>query len=315
MESKPPESAPVPQTQPAVQHGFEAYILPLRDVPPKVDWIAAVLRGVIRGWLRVALVAFLGAVASFAASFLLPRIYEARVVVMPQSQSDSSGLGRSLLSQLGGLATLAGTLMPTSSSAAESIAVLKSDAFTVSFINEQGLLPVLFFKKWDAERGRWIKEKSKPTIGDALEYFDERIRAIAEDKKTGLVTLTISWRDNEQAAAWANLMVANVNEVIRQRAIREATEKIGYLDRQLQKTTQVELQEVLFRLSESQQKILMLAETQRDYAFRVIDPARVPEIDQYVSPKRLGFAAVGFLAGMLLCAGWLAYRAAMETGE
>jgi len=288
--------------------GFEAYLVPMQEVSPSADGFDRVLGAILRQWKPVAGITFLGAVLMIGVSFLFPRIYEARVVVMPQAQSDASGLGRSMLSQLGGLASLAGNLLPTSSNSAESIAILQSDFFTAQFLESRQLLPLLYPKKWDAAHKAWREPDDAPTLGDGLEEFSENIRSVTEDKKTGLVTLTVRWRNREQAAEWANLLVSDANDVIRRRAIDESRATLGYLQQQLEKTTHVEVREAIFRLTEGQAKTLMLAETRPDYAFRVIDPARVPEYRNKVAPKRLWFAALGFALGALLAAAWVARR-------
>lgn len=289
-------------------HGFEAYLVPMREVSPSADRFDQILGEILRQWRPVAGIAFMGAVLMIGVSFLFPRIYEARVVVMPQAQSDASGMGRSMLSQLGGLASLAGNLLPASSNAAESIAILQSDFFTAKFLESRQLLPLLYPRKWDAASKAWREPDEAPTLGDGLEEFSENIRSVTEDKKTGLVTLTVRWRNREQAAEWANLLVSDANEVIRRRAIDESKTTLGYLKQQLERTTQVEVREAIFRLTEGQAKTLMLAETRPDYAFRVIDPARVPEYRNKVAPKRLWFAALGFVLGAMLAAAWVARR-------
>jgi uncharacterized protein involved in exopolysaccharide biosynthesis len=292
--------------------GFEAYLVPIQEVAPSAGVFDGFLRRILGQWKFVSGAAFLGAVVMIGVSFLFPRIYEARVVLMPQAQADASGLGRSMLSQLGGLASIAGNLLPSSSNSAEYVAILKSDFYTSRFIESRQLLPLLFAKEWDSASKAWRDPDDAPTLGDAIEEFNENIRSVAEDKKTGLVTVTVRWRNRQQAAEWANLLVDDVNGVIRRRAIDETKATLGYLKQQLEKTTQVEVQEAIYKLMEGQAKTLMLAETRPDYAFRVIDPARVPEYRNKVAPKRLLFAALGFVLGALFATGWIARQTLRE---
>ena len=63
---------------------------------------------------------------------------------------------RSLQARFPGFAMFGGIpLDRQGSSAAESIALLKSRFFIQEFIEQENLLPVLFANRWDAERNEW----------------------------------------------------------------------------------------------------------------------------------------------------------------
>jgi uncharacterized protein involved in exopolysaccharide biosynthesis len=116
-----------------------------------------------------------------------------------------AGALNSALGQLGGLAALAG-FSPGSSDAAteEALAVLKSRQFTDRFIADLNLMPALFESRWDAQARAWKPNKNgPPTQAQAFRAFS-RLRSIVEDKKTGLITINVDWRDRKEAALWAN---------------------------------------------------------------------------------------------------------------
>jgi len=206
----------------------------------------------------------------------------------------------SVVGQLGGLASLAGVALSGGGNKDENIEYLRSHDFAARFIEEENLLPILFAKKWDAQNGRWNVDDPEdvPTISDGVRLLD-RIRTVQEERRTGLVTLSIKWRDRELAARWANLMVERVNRDLRARAIAEAQASIDYLNSELAKTGVVELRESLYRLYENQVKTIMFAKVRSQYAFKVIDPAYVPDADRYVQPKRLPMILIGALGGLL----------------
>jgi len=116
--------------------------------------------------------------------------------------------------------------------------------------------------------------------------FNTRIRTLTQDQKTGIVTMSINWKDPEVAADWANDLATRANERLRQRAIEDSTASLRQLQAQLDRTSVVELQQSIYRLMEIEIKKEVLAKSRRDYAFSVIDPAVVPDIDRYVSPRR-----------------------------
>ncbi len=255
--------------------------------------------------MRVALGAcMVGAVAiGLAVCFLARPMYEANVVVIP---SDSIGRteGGSFPGQLAGLASLAGVRLPQSQDAtAEALAVLQSRQFTESFIKDKNLLPVLFAGKWNAERHAWrVSGRRVPTLADGFRYFDRKIRAVSQDKKTGIVTLSIEWSDRNAAAAWANELLARLNAIMRQRALTEADASISVLQERLRAATVVSLQQALAQLLESQIRLRTVATVQNDYVFRIIDPAVPPDEGDVLFPRKLLIVALGGFAGLVISA-------------
>ncbi len=160
----------------------------------------------------------------------------------------------------------------------ESIAVLKSDAFTREFIARHGLIEPLFKDKRKAD-------DDPPTMGDALDLFNKEVRSISVDG-LGLVTMRIAWTDRQLAAQWANAMVKEVNERLRLRAITEAEQSIGFLNAELQKTRVTELKSAIYRSIEAQINAIMIANIKKEFAFKVIDPARVPDEHKNVRPRK-----------------------------
>src|ERR1700719_4396258 len=103
-------------------------------------------------WQILAITIVFASVAALAA-WLLPKSYKGLVLLSPVSNTGGSQLGAasSILSQLGGIASLAGLPVGGDSKKSESIAVLQSEALTEKYIIENNLLPVLFKEKWDAK--------------------------------------------------------------------------------------------------------------------------------------------------------------------
>jgi uncharacterized protein involved in exopolysaccharide biosynthesis len=265
----------------------------------------------IRAARRGALVVFvLGLAATLAIAFLTSPVYRGKVVMVVVADQASSGLG-GLLGQFGGIASLAGLNLPMGdSNRTEAIAVLSSREFARGFIEEEKLLPELFWKKWDAKRAAWTVDDPDdvPTPGDALKKFEENVRRVNVDELSGLVTLTIDWRDRQQAALWANKMVARANREMRSRAIAEARRSIQYLEAEVAKTNVAELRTTIYRVVETQIKTIMLASIRDEYAFRVIDPASVPDADKYIWPRRALIIALGFVTSVLLALAWVFAR-------
>jgi len=232
-----------------------------------------------------------------AAAFLMTPIYRAEVLLAPSSQEDSEGLS-ALAGQFGDLAAIAGiNLGPGKDKTAEYVAALKSRSLSVSFINEQKLMPALFPGKWDKENKRWKDAAKAPTEWQAFERWDYGIRRVTQDRRTGLVTVAIEWTDPAQTAKWANDFVKHVNTRLRAEAVDEASRSIAYLEQQLPQTTSVEVQQAIYRLIEGQTKKKMVANTREEYAFATIDAAVTPERKH--RPRRMTLVLAGLFLGLM----------------
>jgi uncharacterized protein involved in exopolysaccharide biosynthesis len=239
-----------------------------------------------------------GAAATVAA-FIVPRSYRAVAILSPVTPNTSESMNSSL-GQISGLAAVAGlTLGSAGSRAQESIATLASRELTERFVEEDKLLPILFANRWDAERRVWkVSQERQPTLWDANELFRKKIRSLDFDRSTGLVTLTIDWRDAQLAARWANELVARTNELQRARAIEHAERNIRYLKTQQEQVSQIEVRQAVARLLENEIKTVMLAQGTDEYAFKVIDHAEPPKKPDW--PPRTFFILGGVVCGLLV---------------
>lgn len=212
-------------------------------------------------------------------TWLKTPLYRAEVLLAPVTEQDNSNRYLQPFREFGNIAALAGVNLNRGDKKSESIATLKSRKFNEQFIKDNKLDRILFSDLWDEKNQRWdvSDETEIPTLWDSYEIFNKQVRSIREDRNTGLVTLTIEWQDPETAAQWANDLVTRVNQTLRQQTVEASKRAIAYLQEQLGKTSVVELQQVLHQLIESEMKKTIFANINEDYAFKVIDPATVPE--------------------------------------
>jgi uncharacterized protein involved in exopolysaccharide biosynthesis len=274
----------------------------LEDEVTLSDLFAVLWRG---RWFIVGTTAAITVVAGIAA-FVTPKSYRAQVVLSPVSSVPGAGelggaLG-SLASQFGGLASLAGISVGGDSKREESIAVLQSEALTRKYIQDNDLLPTLYSKRWDAEKGAWKPDNPKkiPTLWQANQFFKKKIRNVTTDAKTGLVTLSITWKDATTAAKWANDLVEMTNNYLRTKAIQESERNILYLNDQAAKTKVVEGKQAIYKILETEINKVMLARGSNEYAFRIVDPAVAPE--KAHSPQKLIWLLAGMFGGACLSA-------------
>jgi uncharacterized protein involved in exopolysaccharide biosynthesis len=277
------------------------------EEPSLADHIRTLWR---RKWLVLGVTVITTAIAA-AIAFLTPKEYEASVLVLPVSDNGSRGqFGglSSIASQFGGLASLAGLPLGDNAKKSESIAVLQSEALTETYIRDNQLLPILFWRKWDPRTRSWLvtQPDKVPTLWKANEYFRKNVRQVTTNTKTGLVTITITWTDPKLAAKWANDLVNLTNEYLRSKAIRESDRNIQYLNGEAEKSNVVEVKQAIYSILQAEINKEMLARGTDEYALKVLDPAVAPELASY--PRRLVWVAIGAMFGLLASAGFVIMR-------
>lgn len=248
-------------------------------------------------WLTLAASTLVAAAGAAVIAFWLEPVYRAEVLLSATEASTPGGSLAKLVGGMGALGTLAGISLPSGSSTrVESIATLKSRALAAEFIQTQNLLPVLYSRDWNPKTNTWTTD-DPPTLARAVEDFNEDVRFVIEDRRTGLVTLRIEWADPELSARWANEYVAAANAIARRRAIDDANSTLRFLHAELAKTPVVGVQQGIYSLIEAQINTIAMANVQSEYAFRVVDPAVPAEPDKFVRPMRPLIIAVGAIVG------------------
>lgn len=242
-------------------------------------------------WNRKYLIAatsIVGGLIAVVLALTATEMYRAEVVVT-EAQAESIGSGGGLMSQLGGLAGLAGINLGDLAGGAsrEGKALLKSRRLVDEFIRREKLLPQLF-KTPDKYATVWF----------GVESFRRDVLAVREDNRNGVTTVSVTWSDPTLAAAWANGLVHLANELMREKALQESKRNIDYLNEQIVRTNVVEVQRVMYSLIENETKKLMLANARVEYAFAIVDPAVTPELR--VSPRRTLMVIFGLLLGAAL---------------
>lgn len=257
----------------------------LRDQAGDID-LVAVWRFAWGHKYLISTIALVCAVLAGIVAFNITPIFRAEIVVLPVRNAGMEGAG-SLSGQFGGLASiasLAGVNLDSAGSAErEAKAILESHKMDEEFIKQNNLIGVILAKS------------KTPTMWLAVKAFREGVMSIKEDKRTGLTTLAVDWKDPEVAAQWANGFVALANERNRARAIDEANRNIKFLNEQIEKTRVVEVQRSMYTLIENETKTLMLANARVEYAFTVVDPAVASE--RKISPHRSIYVLFGAFAG------------------
>jgi uncharacterized protein involved in exopolysaccharide biosynthesis len=248
-------------------------------------------------------------------AFTLPNQFTVTVLMSPVASNTAAGRLGGAGSQVGGLASLIGVNLGGDTAKVESIAFLQSEELTERFIKNNDLLPVLYADRWSATAKKWTvtDPRKVPTLWKANAKFRDEIRTVLEDKKSGLVRLSISWTDPVVAARWANDIVKLANDTLRARAIRESEQHINYLNGEATSTDLAPIRTAIYSVLESEIKNVMLARGPGDYALKVIDPAVPPELK--TGPHRSLWVLGGCVAGFALALLILFLRSAWRAGQ
>ena len=267
-------------------------------------------------WRRRLVIAAFAAIVAIAAlglALILPKKYSASTLLIPvQGHSSGLGAGGSLISRYQGLASLVGISAPGSEKAEESIALLKSTLITEKFLRQENLLPILYSSRWNIAKKAWRHGAAAPTLWRASQYFEKKIRHVARDSKTGLVKLSIEWKNPKQAADWANALVRLTNNYARGKAIARARRDIAFLNSQATKTPYVEERQGIFSIMQAELTNEMLAKGSEEYALKVIDPAFAPEMPVFPRPLLWSVLAL-FLGAAIGCVYVLIRHRAAES--
>jgi uncharacterized protein involved in exopolysaccharide biosynthesis len=261
-------------------------------------------------WLILS-TAILGLVVGALIAFLSTPKYRSTVLMTPVHREAAAGVLGALASQLGPLANLAGLNISAAGGTKElALATLTSRGFLESWISERGILPVLFAGRWDSSEKRWTTSDPEdvPSLEDGYRKLTRKVLRIEDDKERAVVMLSVDWVDRKLAAEWANQLADRLNQTLREKAIQEGDRSIKFLNDELSRTTLVELRQAIYRLVESQEQEIMLAHVREDYAFRIIDRARVSDADRFVRPNRPLVILLGLLAGLTVGAVIVAMR-------
>ena len=270
------------------------------------------------GKIKIIAVTAVFAIASVIYALSVPNQYKATALLAP-AQSSGGGLSGAL-GQLGGLASLAGVSIGGGESSEAQIAqeIMKSWNFIEGFIADNDLAVELFAAEgwskgsntlkingddYDVEKSEWLIEDDDtgelrpPSSWKLFKAFSERL-AVSEDKKSGLVSVSIEYYSPQIAKQWLDMYVSAVNAHMQKRKVAEVTNNINYLQAQIEKTSIAEMREVFYTIIEEQTKNKMVAEASPEYAFVAVSPSMVPE--EKSQPKRALICILGTLLGGML---------------
>lgn len=156
-------------------------------------------------------------VISICGSLLLTKIYSATALVLPPQQ-DQSMMGLMMGQMGGGMASLAGDLLGSGTSADLCIGILNSNTVSDDIIDRFNLMKV-------------YNEKCR---ADAYKTLDRKVD-ITAGKKDGIISITVEDKDPQLAAGIANAYVDALAKMMINLNATGAVQNKAYLEEQLAK--------------------------------------------------------------------------------
>jgi len=165
----------------------------------------------------------IGLVAGTLVAFLLPKRYTSTARLMPPDGQSSSGMAMlaALSGKTGGLAGIAGDLLGVSGSGALFIGILQSQTIQDRLID-----------RFDLKRVYWDRLDE-----DARKDLAERT-GISEDRKSGIIAISVTDRDPHRATAIAQAYVDELNKLSAELSTSAAHRERMFLEERLKTVKQ-----------------------------------------------------------------------------
>jgi capsule polysaccharide export protein KpsE/RkpR len=165
-----------------------------------------------------------GLLVSTAIAFLIPKRFESSVLLMPPDDQSGSGmmLAATLASKVSGsLGGIASDVLGMKSTGDLFIGILRSRTVQDEVIDKFDLRKVYGTKEW--QRARMVLAENT---------------SIAEDRKSGIITIGVTDHDPQRAAAMAGEYVAQLNTVVSQLSTSSAHRERVFLEERITQVKQ-----------------------------------------------------------------------------
>lgn len=237
------------------------------------------------------------------ASLMMTNIYTATTKILPPQQSQSSA--SALLSQLGGLAGMAGS----------SLGIKNPNDLYVAMLKSRNIMEKIV-KRFDLQ-----KVYEQETLTGALKALEGSTNIASG--KDGVITVEVDNKDPQLAANMANAFIEELDKLLQTYSLTDASQKRAFFEQQLRqakdKLTDAELvldktpntslqymdalrnlkyREMIFEILSKQFEVAKLDEAKNSPLIQVLDKATAPE--RKSKPKRSQVVILSTLAAFFL---------------
>ena len=212
------QTATKQQPEPAVEKVTGEVSLPEMPLEDSREWQAEQLRLVWKQRRFFFRACAAGLLVSTLAAFLIPKSYTSTAQLMPPDSQSASGMAMmaALAGKVGGLGAVAGDLLGLKSSGALFVGVLRSQTSQDRLVEQFDLRKVY----------------GKKLVVDARMKLDENT-SISEDKKSGIISISVTDHSPQRAAALANAYVDELNALVSDLSTSSAHRERVFLEERL----------------------------------------------------------------------------------
>ncbi len=157
-------------------------------------------------------------IATAIISFIMTPIYRTTASVLPVSSSKSP------LGSLAGLAAMAGVSVGGDESSQKVMAVLDSRTIKENVIKDLNLIPQILDE---------IPEDRNPLLV-AIEKMKDEIVSISDDKKTGVINISVDFKDPELAKKIAEQYIKELQDILAEKSLTVSKMNRMFLEKQLE---------------------------------------------------------------------------------
>jgi uncharacterized protein involved in exopolysaccharide biosynthesis len=220
-------------------------------------------------------------------SYVARPVYEAKAVITPIARSSESAgfMGMSAI------ATQFGISPPASSNIWEIINLLKSDVLKEKMIKNHDLLPVLL------EKGAKGGKSEEQRMWKGIRRLQEA-SSITFSQRENSIRISVIFKDPKTAAELLSFTLSELTDHMSSEARRVAEANKRYLEMEVDRTADPFIRTKIYSMIAQQIEASLLAEVKENFAFKVLDPPRVP--DRKKGPRRGLIVTISFVASLFL---------------
>ncbi len=192
----------------------------------------------------------------------------------------------------------------------EALVTLQSYQLVRQFIVDRDLVPLLCstraIKCHSNEDGGPLEQERR--LNDAIKLFRDDLISVTDDVHTGMIRVSMTWYDRQQAADWCNGLIALANTRMQAVVREQSRTRLKFLEQEYEKTDVLSLRSSISTVMQNELVRAMDAGTKPDFAVRPVDQAFVPDDRYPVRPRKIIIGVCAGLIGALLMLAWSVYR-------
>ena len=252
-------------------------------------------------------------ISAIFVTYLIPKTYTSSILVKNNFNKTANPLG-SLGNQFGGLASMAG--IDFDSSGSLTLEQIEAQILSRDFVNHLSkfenfdinlLIPKSYDEvskslsydetKYNFKEKKWLLTSQKPLRTERHEVFKDNIK-LSLDKDNSFIKIEYRHLSPIVAQETLNLIVDEINNINRNKALKESSDKIDYLNSQLKKNSLNNVIKSINSLTEVELNKLVIANIRPDYTITIIDSAYLPEKKSH--PRRSLVGMMTFILSFII---------------